>query len=138
MTFGEVVAFLQKQRYGVVSSLAPDGSPQSAVVGIAVSAQGEIVFDTLLETRKARNLERDGRASLTVFEGEQTVQLEGKADRLTGKDHQRLLEVYLGKWPDGKERLAWPGISHFRITPKWVRWSDFSAAGGPEVFVFDR
>jgi len=138
MTFDEVVGFLSRQKHGVVASLAADGSPQSAVVGIAVSAQGEIVFDTLLDTRKAANLSRDPRVSLTVFEGEKTVQLDGVADRLQGAELERMLKVYLATFPDGAERLKWPGISHFRIRPKWVRWSDFSAPGGPEVVPFDR
>jgi hypothetical protein len=138
MTFDDVVGWLGKQRHGVVASIAPGRAPQSAVVGIAVSPAGEIVFDTLLDTRKARNLTAEPRVSLTVFAGEQTVQLDGRADRLEGAELQRLLKVYLAAWPDGAERLKWPGISHFRITPKWVRWSDFAAAGGPQVVAFDR
>jgi hypothetical protein len=27
---------------------------------------------------------------------------------------------------DGRERLAWPGITHFRVRPTWVRYSDFT------------
>jgi hypothetical protein len=29
-------------------------------------------------------------------------------------------------YPDGRERLAWPGITHFRVRPTWVRCSDFT------------
>lgn len=138
MTFEEVVAWLGRQKHGVIASLSAQGAPQSAVVGIAVGPEGEIVFDTLLDTRKAANLLRDPRVSLTVYEGEKTVQLDGVADRLQGADLERLLKVYLAAFPDGGERLKWPGISHFRVRPRWVRWSDFSAPNGPEVVVFDR
>jgi PPOX class probable F420-dependent enzyme len=80
----DVVAFLREQRYGVVSSIADDGSPQSAVVGIGVGDDCEIVFDTLGTSRKAQNLRRDPRASLVVWAGERTVQLEGVVDEPTG------------------------------------------------------
>ena len=138
MSFDDVVGWLQKQRHGVVASIAADGAPQSAVVGIAVSPEGEVVFDTLLDTRKAQNLTARPRVSLTVFEGEQTVQLDGVADRLEGAELARLQKVYFAAFPDGPERLAWPGISYWRITPKWVRWSDFGARPGPQIAQFDR
>ena len=104
----------------MVSSLAADGAPQSAVVGIATSESGEIVFDTLGTSRKARNLRRDPRVSLVVWENERTVQLEGLADEPTGAELDRLREIYFAVYPDGRERLAWPGLTHFRIVPRWA------------------
>ena len=117
MTRSELIRFVQRQRLGVVSSLASDGAPQSAVVGIATSEAGEIVFDTLGSSRKAGNLRRDPRASLVVWENERTVQLEGLADEPTGADRDRLREVYFAAHPDGRERLAWSGLTHFRFVP---------------------
>jgi len=136
MTFTEVIAFLQRQKLGVVATVAADGSPQSAVVGIAVSERGEVVFDTLSDTRKAQNLTRDPRISLTVWEGERTVQLDGRADQPSGAERERLLSVYFAVYPDGRERLKWPGITHVRITPGWARWSDFTTTPAPTLITF--
>jgi hypothetical protein len=47
---------MTKHRYGVVSSLSADGTPQSALVGIATSPELEIIFDTVQSSRKYRNL----------------------------------------------------------------------------------
>lgn len=33
-------------------------------------------------------------------------------------------EIYFGRWPDGRDRLSWPGIVHFRVKPKRIRFSD--------------
>jgi nitroimidazol reductase NimA-like FMN-containing flavoprotein (pyridoxamine 5'-phosphate oxidase superfamily) len=85
----ELIQFLQRQRYGVVASLAADGAPQSAVIGIATGQTGEIVFDTLGTSRKAKNLRRDARVSLTVWQGERTVQLDGLADERRGRPPAR-------------------------------------------------
>ncbi len=133
ITRSDLLRFLQRQRLAVVGSLAADGAPQTAVVGIATSAEGEIVFDTLSTTRKAHNLRRDPRASLVVWEGERTVQIDGVADEPVGAERERLLAVYLAAWPDGAARLAWPGITHFRIRPRWARWSDFAVTPEPEI-----
>jgi len=137
MSRSQLIRFVQRQRLGVVSSLAAGGAPQSAVVGIAASEAGEIVFDTLGTSRKAANLRRDPRASLVVWENERTVQLEGLADEPTGAELDRLREVYFAVYPDGRERLAWPSLTHFRIVPRWARFSDFEAAPAPLIVELD-
>jgi hypothetical protein len=131
----ELIRFLQRQRYGVVASLAADGAPQSAVIGIATGETGEIVFDTLGTSRKAKNLRRDARVSLVVWEGERTVQLEGLADEPSGAARDRVREIYFAAFPDGRDRLSWPDLTHFRIVPRWARSSDFAAPGGEPLIV---
>jgi Pyridoxamine 5'-phosphate oxidase len=133
----DLIRFLQRQRYAVVASLACDGAPQSAVVGIATGETGEIVFDTLGTSRKAKNLRGDARASVVVWEGERTIQVDGLADEPTGAERDRVRELYLTAFPDGRERLGWPGITHFRIVPRWARSSDFGVSPGPLVVEFD-
>ena len=48
--------FIATRKYGVISSVGPRGEPQSALVGIAVSDELEIVFDTVTTSRKYPNL----------------------------------------------------------------------------------
>ena len=127
-------AFMIQHRLGVVSSIGPDGAPQSALVGIAASTDIEIVFDTTTSTRKYANLVARPRCSVVVgWTGEQTVQLEGVAEELVGSELERLRAVYFDAWPDGPSRLKWPGITHFVIRPTWIRYSDF--AQDPAVIV---
>ncbi|HVT07801.1 MAG TPA: pyridoxamine 5'-phosphate oxidase family protein [Polyangia bacterium] len=126
MTRAQLVRLLREYRLAVVSTVGPDGAPQSAVVGCAVSDQLEVVFDTLDTTRKAANLRRDPRISVVIgWDGEMTAQLEGVADFPAGDELERIRAVYFQAYPDGRDRLAWPGITHVRIRPRWVRWSDF-------------
>jgi hypothetical protein len=116
--------------YAVQASVGLDGAPQAAVVGIAVGDNFEIVFDTLGSTRKARNLSRDPRISFVIggtdiAPGEVTVQYDGVAELPAAGDLAAVRELYFGVFPDGRDRLAWPGIVHFRVRPKWLRYSDF-------------
>jgi pyridoxine/pyridoxamine 5'-phosphate oxidase len=118
-------AFIAGFRYGVVSSIASDGSPQSALVGIATTPQLEIVFDTVKSSRKYPNLLARPRCSLvTGWGGEQTVQYEGLATEPRGAELERYQQAYFAVWP-GPSRLAWPGITYFAVRPLWVRYSDF-------------
>ena len=34
--------------------------------------------------------------------------------------------MYLRTHPDGRDRLSWPGITHVRVRPTWIRYSDFT------------
>lgn len=58
--------FLRSNRYAVVSSLSATGTPQSALVGIAVTPELEIVFDALKSSRKSANLTARPACSLVI------------------------------------------------------------------------
>jgi PPOX class probable F420-dependent enzyme len=127
MTLAELLSFLRGHRLAVQASVARDGAPQAAVVGFGVSDALEIVFDTLVSTRKYTNLCRDPRIALVVgWDAAKTAQIEGLADFPAGTELDRIREVYFAAYPDGRDRLAWPGICHVRVRPTWVRYSDFT------------
>ncbi len=129
MTRAEVLAFLRSHTLGVVATVSEHGAPEAAVVGIAVSDTLEIVFDTLRTTRKYRNIQRESRVSLVVGWGDEgTLQIDGVADEPAGTELERLRDVYFAADPSGRERLDWKGITHLRIRPTWMRFSDFRAA----------
>lgn len=126
MTRNDLLAFLRTQRLGVVTSLSGAGAPQAAVVGIAVTDELEIVFDTVRSSRKYANLQRDPRVALVIGRDDGiTVQLEGEAREPSGPELRAYQEAYFQAFPDGRERLAWTGIVHLLVRPHWVRYSDF-------------
>ncbi|MFF4231086.1 pyridoxamine 5'-phosphate oxidase family protein [Streptomyces sp. NPDC001820] len=123
----ELIWFLRRYKLAVQASVAPDGAPQAAVVGFAVSDELEIVFDTVETTRKCLNLHADPRISLVVgWDDAITAQIEGIADFPAGPELERIQQCYFAVYPDGRDRLTWPGITHVRVRPTWVRYSDFT------------
>ena len=134
MTRGELLAFLRRYRLAVEASVAPDGAPQAAVVGIAVSDELELIFDTLASTRNYANLRADPRVALVVgWDDEATAQIDGVAQFPEGEALERARSCYFSVYPDGRERLAWAGITHVVVKPVRVRFSDFRA--NPPLFV---
>ncbi|MFE4415476.1 pyridoxamine 5'-phosphate oxidase family protein, partial [Streptomyces sp. NPDC056821] len=76
-----VMAFIRKHGDGVLSTLGPDGSPQSAYLTLAVTDRGEIVLDAREASRKVANPRRDGRVAVVVGGRDGvTLQAEGLAD----------------------------------------------------------
>ncbi len=126
MTKGDLHAFLARRRLGVLATTGPAGAPQSALMGIAVTPDLEIVFDTVKTSRKYPNLTASRACSFVVgWEGEQTVQYEGLAYELEGAELKKYKEIYFQVWPDGPSRESWPGIVYFVVRPTWIRYSDF-------------
>jgi hypothetical protein len=133
MTRSELLAFLRRHRIAVEASVAKDGAPQAAVVGIAVSDELEIIFDTLDSTRKFANLRAEPRIALVVgWDQDATAQIDGVAHFPAGAELARAREVYFSVYPDGRARLTWRGITHILVRPTCVRFSDFGTT--PPVF----
>ena len=126
ITRAVLLSFLRSRRYGVESSVHDSGAPQSAIVGIAVSDEFEIIFDTLSTTRKGQNLRRRPDITFVIGSLEGTDQYEGIADEPHGAERARLTELYFGVFPDGRERQKWPGLTYIRATPRWLRYSDYN------------
>jgi uncharacterized protein YhbP (UPF0306 family) len=125
----DIREFLRTQRYAVQASVTPDAAPQAAVIGIAVSDALEIIFDTLESTRKWANLRANPRIALVIGglaeDDPRTVQYEGIADEPAGAELERIRKIYFDRFPDGRDRLVWPGITRFRVKPTWLRFSDY-------------
>jgi hypothetical protein len=126
MTKAEIYQFIAGNKLGVLGSISPDGAPQAALVGIAVTPDLEIIFDTVSSSRKYRNLIANPATSFVVgWVGEVTLQYEGEARQPQGNELAHYQQIYFSAWPDGPARLTWPGITYFVVRPKWVRYSDF-------------
>ncbi|MEZ5355119.1 MAG: pyridoxamine 5'-phosphate oxidase family protein [Bryobacteraceae bacterium] len=127
MTEAELYPFLQRHKLAVIGSVSEAGRPQSALVGIAVTQRLEIVFDTVTTSRKYPNLIAKPDCSFTIaWDGAQTVQYEGLAEEIRPPDLAAYQRIYFQAWPDGPNRLSWPGIVYFVVRPVWIRYSDFA------------
>lgn len=128
MTKSDLFAFIAQSRFGVLGTIGPAGTPQSALVGIAVTTELDVVFDTVKTLRKYPNLIARPACSFVIGgwgPGEQTVQYEGEARELKSAELERHQKIYFKAWPDGPARANWPDIVYFAVRPKWIRFSDF-------------
>ena len=130
MSREELLEFMQNYQYAIQASVSVSGAPQAALVGIAMTHSLEIIFDSVDTSRKAHNLRSSPIVAFVIggyaLGDEKTVQYEGVADLPQESDLERCKEVYYRRFPDGRQRLSWPGIVYFRVRPTWIRFSDFS------------
>jgi PPOX class probable F420-dependent enzyme len=109
--------------YAVVTTVRPDGSPQSTVVWADLDDDGVPTFNTARGRAKPANLENDARVSmLVVKDGDfyTWVSVDGRAELTTDGAHEQidaLSRKFDGgpwKYRDGEERIK------IRILPEHV------------------
>lgn len=125
MTRADLLEFMRSHTYVVQASVSPSVAPQAAVVGVVVMDCFELFFDTLDESRKVQNLRHNSKVAFAMWTGERTVQYEGVADEPQGQELERLKRLYFERFPEGRDRQKWPGVTYLRAQPVWIRYSDF-------------
>src|SRR5215471_17437876 len=101
MEWKEVLPLLQQNHTGVVISITPKGHAQSTVVSAAV-LDGKVGFASRPHTVKVRNIQRNGRAAVTIIklDTRRYVTVEGPASIEPWQDTpthiKRLKDLYTG------------------------------------------
>ncbi|MFJ4789102.1 PPOX class F420-dependent oxidoreductase [Streptomyces sp. NPDC088794] len=109
ISFSEPVrALLDGKNFAGVATLGPDGAPQNSVVWI--KREGDtVLFSSTDGRQKVRNLRRDPRVSLSVFDLADpytSVEIRGTAEILPDPDKRLPYELshkYLGIDPPGEK-----------------------------------
>lgn len=103
----ETRKLLDGKNFATVATLNRDGGPQTSVVWIARDGDA-VLFSTTAGRQKARNLARDPRVSLTVFDTEnpyRSVDIRGTVELIEDREKslpRELSQKYLGENPCGR------------------------------------
>jgi PPOX class probable F420-dependent enzyme len=110
MEWEEALPLLQENHTGVATSVTANGRAQSTVVSTAV-LDGKVGFASRPRTVKLKNIQRNGRATLTVIklDNRRYVTVEGPASIEPWEDSQRHIKrlkdlyVSMGRAPKGTD-----------------------------------
>jgi len=128
MTKEFLFEFIKQNKFAVVSTISVNRMPQSACVGIAVTPDLKLLFDTTMDSRKYENLMHTPRVSFVIgWENAITVQYEGIAVHIPKDSIDEKFNTYFEVFPDGLDRNKnWKNITYFMVEPTWIRYSDFN------------
>ncbi|MFC9294198.1 PPOX class F420-dependent oxidoreductase [Streptomyces sp. NPDC057011] len=124
----ETRKLLDGRNFAVVATLNRDGAPQTSVVWIARDGD-TVLFSTTAGRQKARNLTRDPRVSLTLYDAEnpyRSIDIRGTVELVEDPEKslpRRLSHKYLGQDPPTESDEVLRLI--VRVTPQKV--TGFSA-----------
>lgn len=121
-----LIAYIREINCGVISTADKEHGPEAAFISLAVTPDFEIVFETLITSRKYRNLQADPRAALVIGgHGKTTLQIEGLVDEPGEAELDDLIALYYGACPQNNSHRNWPGLTYLRFRPRWIRYSDY-------------
>lgn len=119
----ETRKLLDGRNFATVATLNRDGGPQTSVVWI-VREGDTVLFSTTAERQKARNLARDPRVSLTVFDTAnpyRSIDIRGTVELIDDPEKslpRELSQKYLGEDPPAEPEEVLRLI--VRVTPQKV------------------
>lgn len=120
-------AYLLAHKWGVLATGRTDGSPQQAMLGYALDAEGRLLISTRVTSAKWSNIVRQPKVSISVPDGRVNLVVYGTAETF-GADPERaelsadVLAVVLGGGrPNPSDIVGWldqDSRGVIRITPE--------------------
>jgi general stress protein 26 len=122
----KVFNLIKNTPFGVVASVNPAFEPQAALVAISQTDNLEIIFGTLVNTRKYMNLQHNPKVAFVIGSDRTVVQLQGVASEIIGEESVFYRNMHVVKHPESKKYFENPEERWFRVTPSWIRYTDHS------------
>lgn len=121
-----IQTLLKNTKLAVIATIGKN-APESAVIEFGHTEDFVLVFDTFQSSRKYKNLKNNPHVSFVIgWDTNITVQYEGVAKEVTGKEKEKYQKLYWEKNPNAKRWENREGITYFKVDPKWIRYSDLN------------
>jgi general stress protein 26 len=119
----DLIAAVRGHGLAVVATTSASGQPEAALVGIATTDDGDLLFNAPTAARKTTNLAANPKVALVVgWTNDVSFQAEGLADPLS--DEQRLNHAAAYEAQHPGSRSLNPDFILYRVTPTWIRKYD--------------
>lgn len=124
---GFVLDFIKKHKLAVLATVDSSNRPEDAVMGFGGNEKLELVFGTSTLTRKFVNIKNNPNVAVVIgWDEGKTVQYEGIATILKGKELKEFKKLYFAKNPRSKKYEKHPEQVYFKVSPKWIRYTDLT------------
>ncbi|MEA2701564.1 MAG: hypothetical protein QOE22_273 [Candidatus Parcubacteria bacterium] len=138
----KILAFLNLHKLTVISTVDTENNkPEAACVAFAEKENLDLIFGTLNNSRKYKNLQTNQNVSFVIGWSDElgTVQYEGIARELSGDEAQENGEIMAIKKEKVRGYLTREDNRFFLVKPTWIRFVDkgISPEEVSEVNLFD-
>src|SRR3989344_3702571 len=124
-----IMYFMQANILTIISTVDISANkPESAVIAFAQKDNFELIFGTPNTTRKYRNLQKNPNVSFVIGWDSDTgtVQYEGIAKELFGKESKLHSSVLVSKNPRSQKFVNREYQRYFLVKPTWIRILDMT------------
>ncbi len=112
---------LKENSLCVLATATLSGKPEAATIEYVPDEQGNLYFETFPTYRKYANLKSNPQSSVVITQDPHTIQMDGSAIELEGKDAEAAKQRLIAKHGMGSGYYEDSDIKFFRFTPTWTR-----------------
>jgi hypothetical protein len=123
----KILSFLKLHKLAVVATIdAENNKPEAACVAFAEKENLDLIFGTLIDSRKYKNLQANQNVSFVIGWSDElgTIQYEGVARELSGSEALENGEVMAIKKEKSRGYLSREDNRFFLVTPQWIKLTD--------------
>jgi len=122
----KILKLMAVNNHCVISTIGPDGEPQSALVGFSEDEEFNLVIGTYKDSRKLSNIKSNSKVAVVIAseENKLEVQYEGHAKIVDAEELGDRLGLHFKKLPAAEKRLQDPNQAWIKIIPSWARFVD--------------
>jgi ribonuclease HI len=100
MNKNQILNFIKKEQFAVISTVNVNGSPESALVAFSQTDDPFIILGTNVSTRKVDNLRTNKQVAIVFgFKPPISVQINGEAEILLNQEAEPYIKKHLKKYP---------------------------------------
>ena len=119
-----ILDFMGEHIHCVISTVSDANQPESAMVGFSCNKILEIIFGTSNESRKYKNLLGNPDIAIVIGDSTAEIQYEGLAEVIPQANYTDLIEnQHIKKIPGAAKYRDDPHQVYFKVTPKWIRYT---------------
>lgn len=113
--------FMTERKYCVISTVHPNGAPESAFVAFSNSGL-DLFVGTSNQSRKFTNLTANPSVAIVIADEQGEVQYEGHAKVVDRSNFSEVEESHFSKVPGSNKYRNDPSQEYIHITPTWIRY----------------
>jgi len=138
----EALSFAQKGKLAVISTVTPNGVPESATILYSIDKDFNFFFITRNDSRKAQNLTTNKNVSIVIGTelSPSTLQMSGTADSLSADGQKEFIDklasnedlsaLYYGPFLN----IMGVNFTLYKVTINWARWLTLDMSRIKEVY----
>lgn len=119
--------FIKTKDLTVISTVDSNNVPESAVIRFARTPNLSLIFNTFKKSKKYKNLMVNPSVSFVIGWDERiTVQYVGVAQEVHDKELEEYKKLFYDQYPRKPKFKDNKDLAFFKVTPKWIRYSDLN------------
>lgn len=123
----KVLDFLKTQKHMSIGTINSNGNPEAAYVGFGEKDDLSLIFGADSTSRKCKNIQKNPTVALVFGDNKAiTIQYEGTAAVLKGKELEEYQELYFKKTPSALQYKDAENQVFLKIVPHWIRYTDYN------------